>query len=163
MQKLYHVFISSTFADLSDERKKVSEAVAKAGFVPEGMEFFPASSQKQLDFIKRSIDRCDYYVVVVGGRYGTLAGDDVSFTEREYEYAAGRGIPILAFLHAHPEQIPVGKVDTSPEQTARLNEFRHRLARKGIRCQCRCRGSSHRNADEKSCQSIRHPYSPSDI
>lgn len=53
MDKIFHVFVSSTYTDLIDERKKVSEAVAKAGYVAEGMEIFPASSQKQMNFIKR--------------------------------------------------------------------------------------------------------------
>lgn len=72
MEKIFHVFVSSTYSDLIDERKKVSEAVAKAGFVAEGMEIFPASSQKQMDFIERVIDRCDYYILIVAGRWLSL-------------------------------------------------------------------------------------------
>ena len=129
MQKIYHVFISSTYSDLQDERKKVSEAVAKAGYVPEGMELFPASSQKQFEFIKRVIDRCDYYVVIVGGRYGTLADGAVSYTEKEYDYAQGKGIPALAFLHRHPETIAVVKTDSGePSHALKLAEFRKRLS-----------------------------------
>jgi len=67
MDKLFHVFVSSTYSDLQEERSRVSEGLSKAGQVPEGMEIFPASSQKQIDFIKSVIDRCDYYVVIVGG------------------------------------------------------------------------------------------------
>jgi hypothetical protein len=72
------VFVSSTYADLKDERRQVSETLAKAGFVPAGMELFPAADQQQLEFIQRVIDRCDYYVVMVGGRYGSLADDRIS-------------------------------------------------------------------------------------
>jgi hypothetical protein len=128
MEKIYHVFISSTYSDLKDERKKVSEAIAKAGYVPEGMELFPASSQKQLDFIKRVIDRCDYYVVIVGGRYGTLADDNVSYTEQEYNYALDCGIPTLAFLHRNPEQLEARNVDIAGASAAKLSAFRERLA-----------------------------------
>ncbi|MDU6727172.1 MAG: DUF4062 domain-containing protein, partial [Bradyrhizobium sp.] len=76
--KLFHVFISSTYADLQEERQRISEALSKAGHVPEGMELFPASSQKQFDFIKRIIDRCDYYVIVLAGRYGSTLPDGKS-------------------------------------------------------------------------------------
>jgi hypothetical protein len=125
MDKVYQVFVSSTYSDLVDERRRVSETLAKAGFVPSGMELFPATDQQQLGYIKRIIDRCDYYVVIVGGRYGSLADDNLSFTEKEYEYALSKKLPVLAFLHAHPETIPVGKTDQSGDK---LHAFRERLA-----------------------------------
>ena len=80
------------------------------------MELFPATDQQQFDFIKRVIDRCDYYVVIVGGRCGSLADERISFTEMEYEYANERGVPVLAFLHRHPENIAVGKTDQNAEK-----------------------------------------------
>lgn len=132
MDKIYHVFVSSTYSDLKDERKKVSEAIAKSGYVPEGMELFPASSQKQFQFIKRIIDRCDYYVVIVGGRYGTLADDNVSYTELEYEYAIEKSVPRLAFLHRDPDKIESGKSEKRAENIERLQRFRDRLSDSGL-------------------------------
>jgi hypothetical protein len=126
MDKVYQVFVSSTFSDLEDERKKVSDTLAKAGFIPAGMELFPATSLQQLEFIKKVIDRCDYYVVVVGARYGSLDGDK-SFTEKEYEYALSKKIPILAFICKAPGKIAAEKTDTDPDQIARLEAFRTRL------------------------------------
>jgi hypothetical protein len=126
MDKVYQVFVSSTFSDLEGERKAVSDTLAKSGFIPSGMELFPATDQQQLEFIKRIIDRCDYYVVIVGGRYGSLDGDK-SFTEKEYEYAVSKKIPILAFIHKDPGKIASEKVDIDPDQVRRLNLFRDRL------------------------------------
>lgn len=128
MEKVYQVFVSSTYSDLKDERKRVSDTLAKAGFISVGMELFPAADQQQFEFIKRVIDRSDYYVVIVGGRYGSLADDKVSFTEMEYEYARERKIPVLAFLHRTPEMIPVGKTDQNDDKAARLKRFRDTLA-----------------------------------
>lgn len=128
IDNIYHVFVSSTYADLKDERKKVSEAIAKAGFVPEGMELFPASSQSQFEFIKRVIDRCDYYILIIGGRYGQLGDDNLSYTEMEYEYALSRGISILAFLHRKPEKIEAGKTEKNPKNARRLQQFRSKLS-----------------------------------
>jgi Domain of unknown function (DUF4062) len=109
MDKVYQIFVSSTYSDLREERRRVSESLAKAGYIPSGMELFPAADQDQFDFIQGVIDRCDYYVVIIGGRYGSLADENISFTEKEYEYAVAKGIPVLAMLHAEPESIPVGK------------------------------------------------------
>jgi hypothetical protein len=107
MDKVYQVFVSSTFADLEEERRIVSNGLAKAGFIPAGMELFPATDVQQLEYIKRVMDRSDYYIVIVGGRYGSLADGGVSFTEKEYEYAVEKGLPVLAFLHRDPKSIPV--------------------------------------------------------
>ncbi len=132
MDKVYQVFVSSTYEDLKVERRIVSDALAKAGFVPSGMELFPATDQQQLEFIKRIIDRCDYYVVIIGGRYGSLADEHKSYTEREYEYAVEKGIPVLALLHKNPGQLPADKVDTDSNVVARLQAFRQKLAEKPI-------------------------------
>lgn len=126
MEKFYQVFVSSTFSDLENERKKVSDSLAKAGMIPAGMELFPATSLKQLEFIKKVIDRCDYYVVIVGARYGSLDGDK-SFTEKEYEYALSKNIPVLAFIHKTPGKIAADKTESDPALIKKLDEFRERL------------------------------------
>jgi hypothetical protein len=124
MDKVYQVFVSSTFTDLKGERLQVSNTLAKAGYIAAGMELFPATDQQQLEYIKRIIDRSDYYVVVLGGRYGSLADETTSFTEKEFEYAKSKGIPILAFLHENPRALAV---DDSAK-AALLAQFREKLA-----------------------------------
>jgi len=126
MNKVHHVFISSTYSDLIDERKKVSEAIGKAGYVPEGMEIFPASSQKSFDFIKRIIDRCDYYILVIGGRYGSLIDGIKSYTRAEFEYAQSKNIPTLALLRRSDSFSALDEFqrEQDPELSRRLSEFR---------------------------------------
>ena len=123
MNKIFHVFVSSTYIDLIDERKKVSEAVAKAGFVAEGMEIFPASSQRQMDFITRVIDRRDYYILIVAGRYGSEAEDGQSFTEKEFHYAQSKGIPVLAFIRNDLEKLPADQTEKEPQKQDKLEKF----------------------------------------
>jgi len=123
MDKIFHVFISSTYSDLKEERKKVSEAVAKAGFVAEGMEIFPASSQRQMDFIERVIDRCDYYVLIVAGRYGSVSEDGISFTEKEFRYAKSKGIPVLAFVREDMDGLPVNKSENDNDKKEKLHKL----------------------------------------
>src|ERR1043165_6097881 len=103
MDKRYQVFVSSTFADLKDERGRVIQTLMEMDCIPAGMELFPAADEDQLEFIKRVIDDCDYYVVIVGGRYGTTnTSDGLSYTEKEYEYAVERGLKVVALLHETP-------------------------------------------------------------
>lgn len=128
MEKRYQVFLSSTYADLREERSRVLQVLMEMDCIPAGMELFPAADEEQWQFIGRVIDDCDYYVLIIGGRYGSLTPQGVSYTEREYDYALGKNIPVLAFLHEQPEQIPVGKSDIDPEARAKLETFRTKVS-----------------------------------
>jgi len=128
MDKRYQVFLSSTYADLREERSKVLQALREMDCIPAGMELFPAADEEQWQFIKKIIDDCDYYILIIGGRYGSLTPDGVSYTEREYDYACERKVPVLAFLHEQPEDIPVGKSDIEPQVRQKLEVLRTRVS-----------------------------------
>jgi hypothetical protein len=53
-----------------------------------------------------------------------LADDGVSFTEKEYEYALSKNIPILVFLHKNPEVIASGKTERDQKLIKKLDAFR---------------------------------------
>lgn len=72
MEKKYQVFVSSTYEDLQEERKKVMEALLQMNCFPVGMEYFNASDSSQWEVIKSLIRECDYYVLIVAGRYGSI-------------------------------------------------------------------------------------------
>ena len=133
MEKKYQVFVSSTYKDLSEERKEVIQALLELDCIPVGMELFPAADDDQWTLIQRLIDDCDYYIVIVGGRYGSPNKDGVSFTQMEYEYALSRRIPIIGFLHKNPENIAVGKSEKDGEAKQRLEEFRKIVQQKTCR------------------------------
>src|SRR5207253_1332631 len=124
----YQVFVSSTFADLKDERRAVIQALMEMDCIPAGMELFPAADEEQWAFIRKVIDDCDYYLVVVGGRYGTLTAEGISYTEKEYDYACAKGIKVIAFLHERPDEIPVGRSDIDPSIREKLGAFREKLS-----------------------------------
>jgi hypothetical protein len=84
---IHTVFVSSTHDDLREERAEVQKALLKLDAFPVGMELFPSADEDTWDFIKSKIFDSDYYLVIVAGRYGSEAGDGVSFTEKEYDYA----------------------------------------------------------------------------
>ena len=128
MDKRYQVFISSTFSDLEDERKYVMETIINLNCFPAGMEMFPATDTEQFEFIKTVIDKSDYYVIIVAGRYGSVANDGISYTEKEYLYAKDKGIPILAFLRNDIESIPANKTENDPKKKKQLKSFRKKIS-----------------------------------
>ena len=85
MNKKYQVFVSSTFMDLIDERQEVMQALLELDCIPVGMELFPAADEDQWTLIKGLINDCDYYVLIIGGRYGSLGPSGKSDTQMEYE------------------------------------------------------------------------------
>jgi hypothetical protein len=91
------------------------------------MEGFPAIDIEQFRYIKKVIDQCDYYVLIVGGRYGSVAQDGVSFTEKEYHYAVETGKVVIAFVldPSAASKLPASKVDALPDVVARLARFKN--------------------------------------
>lgn len=124
MDKKYQIFVSSTFVDLKEERQAVLSAVQTIGDIPSGMELFPATDEEQFNFIKRIIDNCDYYVVIVAGKYGSLAPDGISYTEKEYDYAVSRGIHVLAFVRRE-DSIIEREIDSQKIQ--KLAQFKEKV------------------------------------
>jgi Domain of unknown function (DUF4062) len=91
------------------------------------MELFPAADEEQWAFIKKVIDDCDYYLLIIGGRYGSTTTEGISYTEKEYDYAIERGIKVIALLHEDPDEILVGKSDIDPVLRERLRVFREKV------------------------------------
>lgn len=127
MEKRYQVFVSSTYADLQKERKHVIQALMEMDCIPAGMELFPAADEEQWEFIKKVIDDCDYYLLIIGGRYGSTTTEGISYTEKEYDYALEKGIKVVALIHDKPDEIPLGKSDINPELRIRLMTFRDKV------------------------------------
>jgi hypothetical protein len=123
MDKRYQVFVSSTYRDLQVERMEVITALLELDCIPCGMEYFPAADETQWSFIQRLIDRCDYYVVIIGGLYGSLAPDGRSYTQKEYEYAVSKGIPTLAFTHHDVQKLPRKHRETNTKKKRKLEQF----------------------------------------
>lgn len=127
MDKRYQIFISSTFSDLKEERNKVMQTIMSLDCIPAGMEMFPAMDEEQFEFIKRIIDDCDYYLLIVGARYGSMDENGVSYTEKEYDYAVSKGIPVIAFLHHDISSLPMNKADLDTELRRKLEAFRKKV------------------------------------
>lgn len=129
MNKRYQVFISSTYADLKEERSKVIQTIMELDCIPAGMEIFPAIDEEQFNFIKRVIDDCDYYLLIIGGRYGSVSEDGLSYTEKEYDYAIEIGLKVIAFIHGNPDSIAFGKSEQDQALRAKLDLFKEKVSK----------------------------------
>lgn len=99
MKRKLQVFVSSTFEDLQEERQAAVEAILKAGHIPAGMELFTAGSDSQLDVIKRWIEESDVYLLILGGRYGSIEPRlGLSYTEVEFDFARSLTKPFFAVV-----------------------------------------------------------------
>lgn len=125
--KKYQVFVSSTFRDLVEERQDTIRTILDMKHIPAGMELFPAADVDQLVYIKKVIEECDYYLLIVGGRYGSLDAEGISFTEREYDYAVEKGKFVVAFVHGTPGSISVDNSDIEPKLAEALKAFRDKV------------------------------------
>ncbi len=118
----YQIFVSSTFEDLKEERSQVIRAILEMGHIPVGMEMFSAADEEQWKIIARQIDESDYYVVIVGHRYGSVTGG-VSYTEKEYDYAVGRNVPVLGFIVDSSVEPLAKNVEKEADKIAALSSF----------------------------------------
>ena len=133
LDKRYQVFVSSTYVDLVEERRAIIQALLELDCIPAGMEMFPAADEDQWTLIRGVIDSSDYYVVVVGGRYGSVSEAGISFTEMEYDYAISTGIPVLGFVHSDPGAIPASKTELDLKAREKLEAFRAKVMQRMVK------------------------------
>ena len=134
MKEKYQIFISSTYTDLVEERKKVRDMILSMQHFPVGMEIFGAADEGQWDIIKDTIDSSDYYVLLVAHRYGSIIknGSDagISYTEKEYRYAEEQGIPILSFFI--DDNVPVLPEKMERDNPEKLEAFKQEIIEKRL-------------------------------
>lgn len=134
MDKRFQVFVSSTYEDLREERATVIKALLQLDCFPSGMELFPAADDDSLTLIKSMIDDCDYYLIILAGRYGSLERlSGKSYTHLEYEHALAMGKPTIALLHSDPGSLPTNDSEKTDDGRRRLEGFRAELREKNCR------------------------------
>src|SRR5271157_367814 len=109
---IFRVMVSSTFLDLTHERKAVVEALRELA-MPLGyldVDFTVvdllggASASPPLEVCLAEARRSDILVTIVGLRYGWVTPTGLSITEREYDEASRNGKSVLAYMKK-PESI----------------------------------------------------------
>jgi len=96
--KMYSAFISSAYESLRDERSLVIESLLDYRVFPICMEHFTASSSGRFSDIEELIDDSDFFILLLGSRYGSCDENGISWTEREYDYAVDTGKMTLALI-----------------------------------------------------------------
>jgi hypothetical protein len=129
MKTKFQIFVSSTYEDLKTERDIVIKAVLEMGNIPVGMEMFSAGDEQQWELIKRQIDDCDYYVLILAHRYGSMDGA-ISYTEKEYDYALQSGIPTLTFILDEDARWAKSKMDSDAVKQQALASFKEKAKKK---------------------------------
>lgn len=128
MDKKYQIFISSTYKDLIEERRKVQDTILSMNHFPVGMELFSADDDEQWDVIKRTIDTSDYYVLIIAHRYGSVieSGEDagISYTEKEFRYALSKEIPVHVFLIDKNAQVRASDMEDDCKKKKKLDSFK---------------------------------------
>lgn len=132
MVNKYQVFISATSEDLKEERKKVQDTILSMSQHPTAMEMFSASNEEPWEIIKQEIDESDFYVLIIGHKYGSVIENGeyagISYTQREYYYALWeKKIPILAFLIDDSALSIVEKMEQEPVKIEKLKVFKEEI------------------------------------
>jgi len=127
--KKLQVFVSSTFIDMKEERQAAVEAILSSGNIPAGMELFAAGDESQMTVIKRWIDESDVYLLILGGRYGSIEKNTgKSYTHLEYEYALSLNKPLFAIVinkNALEKKVKEKGTDVIEQENAKeLNAFK---------------------------------------
>ena len=103
------VFVSSTYYDLKYVRERLERFISSYCFDPvlfESDEVFFNPNLKLDESCYKEVENCHIMILIVGGRYGSLASDQkekyeqqfVSITRKEYDTARKKGIPVMAFV-----------------------------------------------------------------
>lgn len=124
----YQIFVSSTYTDLFPVRRQVTEHILSMNHIPAGMEMFSASGRQQWTTIQKAIDNSDYYVLIIGERYGSISPEDgISYTEKEFNYAVSKKIPTLCFLPGKNFSTSRENRDADPLLVDKLEKFKSKV------------------------------------
>jgi hypothetical protein len=89
-----------------------------------GMERFTATTQTVLERCYEEIRQCQFFVIILGFRYGSIYKEtNLSYTELEFNEAERLGIPILVFVRSG--SIESNAIDI--DDLSRLVRFKKRL------------------------------------
>lgn len=132
MKRKLQIFVSSTYQDLIEDRQAAVGAILKAGHIPAGMELFTSGNKSQMETIRKWIDESDVYMLILGGRYGSIeTTTGISYTELEYDYAVQQEKALFAIvINEDTLELRVKKIGSSvmeKENPQQLKMFREKV------------------------------------
>ena len=124
------MYVSSTVADLKQERRAVMDWLVTAGHQP--VHSYLPGSDTIRDSCLDDVDSCDLYVLILGHRYGFQPARDnpegLSVTQLEFRRAGQSGIPRVALLRTSIPDVSLSDL-ADPRRLAWVSVFREEVAR----------------------------------
>ena len=99
MERMYQIFVSSTYTDLVHIRNIAYQAILDMGQVPVGYHDIAANSNIQ-ETINPLIDNSEIFILIIGENYGSISPSGNSYVEEEYNFAISKGKPVLCFIRS---------------------------------------------------------------
>ena len=123
------VYVSSTFADLTEERRAVLDWLRLARH--QAVDSYLPDSENVRDSCLDDVAGCDLYVLILGHRYGSQPPQDnpegLSITQLEFRRAGQCGIPRVALLRTSIPDVSVSDLG-NPQRLALVSAFRDEVA-----------------------------------
>jgi hypothetical protein len=123
------VFISSTYKDLKEYRRKVWDVLKRFDLAVRGMEQFGARTEAPLETCLLEVEESDVYVGILAYRLGSVEPNSRKpFTILEYERAVEQKKEILIYMaDDETASFPQASVDQDTQSKGRLKEFKDKL------------------------------------
>ena len=123
------VYVSSTVADLAEERRAVLEWLRLARH--QAVDSYLPDSDTVRDSCLADVGSCDLYVLIVGHRYGFQPPEDnpegLSITQLEFRRAGECGIARVALLRTSIPDVSLSEIG-DPRRAALVHAFRAEVA-----------------------------------
>ena len=128
------IFVSSTFEDLEEHREEIIHNLIKINRSFNAMEYFGSSPDQPVNYCKKKVNECDYFILLVGMRYGSKTESGKSITEIEYEEALKKQKNIHIYIIDENEHLILPKNVDKGDDAKKLVDLKKRLTQNHI-CQ----------------------------
>ena len=120
------IYVSSTFNDLEEHRRKISQVIRRAGHDDVAMEYYVAEDKRPIDRCLEDVGNCDLYIGIFAWRYGWQPKKNnrrkLSITEMEYRQAVKTSTKCLIFLLDGKAPWPGDLIDDNKTRIKKLRE-----------------------------------------
>lgn len=124
LDRRYQVFVATSGAEMSPERRVIAQTLIGMGFSSWCVE---QRSPVSTAIARRQIDDCDYVILLLGSQYGDCSVSGISYMHLEYIYAITKQKPMVVFMHADPDARAEELHDASAPARAKFIKFRKQL------------------------------------
>jgi len=127
MNTRYQVFINSIYSDLEEQTQDILQVLLQMNCIPCGMEFLPTQDEKQLKFVENVIDECNYYLLIIGGSESSITESEISYSEKEFDYAVKQNLKIITLIHGNIEKIEFDNFESNDRLKDKLDKFQKKV------------------------------------